>query len=153
MVNKTEELERRRNLIINIIPEEKINLDSYVGTWKTCSFSKGIGTDKWRNDVTFENSTLRYLQLFPNADLWFTGDWTREETWPFDSRNVETVKTLHSWDGVDTVHAYGKVEHPENRDFRLVKQDDKLYFSWHEQSDTYYVLEKVSDNPEIKVIK
>jgi len=145
-----QELERRRNLIINITPEEKINLDNYVGTWKTCAFSEGIGTDKWIG-LLFENSTLRYLQFFPNGDLWVTGDWTRQEGWPFNERNVATIKTLHSWDGTDMVHLYGKVDHPEKRDFRLIKQDDKLYFLWLE--DTYYVLEKVSDNPEIKVIK
>jgi len=46
---------------------------------------------------------------------------------------------------------HGKVGHPEKRNFQLVKQDDRLYFSW--DNDTYYVLEKISDSPEIKLIR
>lgn len=145
------EMKERRSSIISITPEEKVNLDTYVGTWKSCGFSRGIGTDRWLPNVTFENSLLRYSQFFPDGDLWFTGDWTREKGWPIDRRIVDTIKNLHSWDGQDTVYMYGKVDHPEKRDFRLVKQDDSLYFSW--RGDTYYVLKKVSDNPEIKVIE
>ena len=151
MNDQERELERRRSQIIDIAPEGEVSPDNYVGTWKSYGFCTGIGEDKWWDNFGFENSTLRYLQFFPNGDLWFTGDWTRQESWAFDERNVYTVKDLHSWDGSDTVHMYGKVDHPEKSDFRLVKQNDRLYFSWID--DTYYVLEKISDNPETKVIR
>ena len=148
------ELEQRRSRIINVAVSEKVNIDDYVGTWKSCGFSKGIGKDGWWDWVKFENSTLRYLQFFPNGDLWFTGDWTREKSWSLDDQNVETIKHLHSWNGKDTFHSYGKVDHPQKNDSKLIKQDNKLYFHWNnEQGGTYYVLEKVSDDPEIKLIK
>jgi hypothetical protein len=145
---------KAKSSIINIAPEEKLNFDNYVGTWKTCGFSMGgVGTDKWWNEINFENSTMRYLQLFPNGDLWFTGDWTREEGWPSDQRVEAVIKDLHSWDGKDIFHGYGKVDHPEKEDFKFIKHDNKLYFHWNDEGGgTYYVLEKVSDNPEINTI-
>jgi len=140
--------------IISIVSEEKLNFDSYIGTWKTCGFCSGIGTDKWWDGIKFENSTLRYLQLFPDGNLWFTGDWTRQEGWSSDQRVEAVLKTMHSWDGKDTYHAYGKVDHPEKGDSKLVQHDNKLYFHWAEEDGEtyYYVLEKVSDNPEIDTI-
>lgn len=151
MSEEEKELERRRSRIVDISREDEVNLDDYVGTWKSCGFSRGIGRDKWRNDFGSEDSTLRYLQFFPNGDLWVTGDWTSEESCLLDRRNVRTIKELHSWDGKDTVHMYSKVDHPEKRDFRLVRQEGKLYF--HRGKDTYYVLGKASDDPEIKLIR
>ncbi len=153
MNDQEKELERRRSQIIDAAPEEKINPDDYVGTWKPCGFCRGLGKDKqWWDKFGFEISCLRYLQFFPNGDLWFTGDWTLHESWALDQRSVYTVKDLHSWDGSDTVHLYSKVDHRDKRSFPLVKQDDRLYYSWLDD-DTYYVLEKISDSPEIEVIR